>query len=93
MKDVTQTVEDLVTGQAKAGSAEAPAGPDTPLTDRGVDSLTIAALIVDIEQTFGVRFPADLITADTFTSVRTLATAVRGLTDVPTDALPPRDPS
>ncbi|WP_020134223.1 phosphopantetheine-binding protein [Streptomyces sp. 351MFTsu5.1] len=81
MNDVTQTVEELVIRRLKAGDAEEPADLDTPLTARGVDSLTIAALIMDIERTFGVRFPSGLITHDTFVSVRTVAAAVRGLTD------------
>ncbi|WP_263166106.1 acyl carrier protein [Streptomyces sp. SCSIO ZS0520] len=91
MNDVTQTVEELVIRRLKAGDAEEPADLDTPLTDRGVDSLAIAALIVDIERTFGVRFRSDLITHDTFASVRTVAAAVRDLTEAGTDsAVTPR---
>ncbi|MEU6173846.1 acyl carrier protein [Streptantibioticus parmotrematis] len=81
MNDVTRRVEELVVRQVKAGAADQPVDLDTPLTDRGVDSLSVAGLIVDIERTFGVRFPSALITHDTFVSVRTLASAVNGLTD------------
>lgn len=80
MNNVTQTVEELVIRRLKAGDAEEPADLDTPLTERGVDSLAIAVLITDIERTFGVRFPSGLITHDTFVSVRTVSAAVRGLT-------------
>ncbi|MEU2062005.1 acyl carrier protein [Streptomyces sp. NPDC013455] len=81
MNDVTRTVEELVVRHLKAGAAGEGADLDTPLKDRGVDSLSIAALIVDIERTFGVRFPSGLITQDTFVSVRTVASAVSGLTE------------
>lgn len=78
-QDLTDIIEKLVTRRVRGGGDGAAGDPDTGLHDRGVDSLGIASLIVDIERTLGVRFPAALITADTFASVRSVAAAVRGL--------------
>ncbi|GAA2520447.1 acyl carrier protein [Winogradskya humida] len=86
MRELTQQVAELVARNARAGTGDDGADLDTPLRDRGVDSLTVAGVIVDIERTFGVRFPAALITADTFTSVRSVAAAVEELTRREQDA-------
>ncbi|WP_052845421.1 acyl carrier protein [Streptomyces sp. NRRL S-31] len=80
-QDLTDVIEELVTRRVRAGADGAAGDPDTGLHDRGVDSLGIVGLIVDIERTLGVRFPAALITADTFASVRSVAAAVHGLTE------------
>jgi acyl carrier protein len=47
--------------------------------DAGLDSLALVALVVDLEQTFAVQFPAELMNADTFQTPRSVAEAMRAL--------------
>jgi acyl carrier protein len=53
--------------------------PRSPLTELGVDSLEIVELIIDIEDTYGIEFPQELLTPEVFTSAETIW---RGLCDV-----------
>lgn len=72
--DITRGVLELVARHIDQPVQAVP--PDAPLADRGVDSLKIVALIVDIESHFGVRLPAALITKETFRSVESIAAAL-----------------
>lgn len=49
---------------------------DQDLAGLGLDSLALAGLVVDIENSFMIEFPADMINPDTFRSVRTVADAL-----------------
>lgn len=73
--DPTATVRDLVARRATA--TEVPTA--VPLADLGVDSLGIVGLIVDLEQAFGIRLPATMISSETFHSVDSIAAAIRTL--------------
>jgi acyl carrier protein len=55
------------------------ADPHLDLLDAGLDSLALVGLIVEIEETFTVRFPAASIDRATFASVDTILDALRGL--------------
>jgi acyl carrier protein len=55
------------------------AGDETLLQDLGLDSLELAALIVELEQEYGVSFPADMMTREVFSSVASVTDAVRRL--------------
>jgi acyl carrier protein len=53
-------------------SGSAPLQPSHQLVDLGLDSLNTVALLVEIEEVFGVAIPDDLITADIFDTVESL---------------------
>jgi acyl carrier protein len=55
--------------------------PDADLRDLGVDSMRAIHLVVDIENTFNIRFPDELLTRDTFKTPLTLATAIHDLVE------------
>jgi acyl carrier protein len=47
------------------------------LVQFGLDSMTAVALLLDIEKTFAIRFPDELIAEDTFRTAGTLKKAVQ----------------
>src|SRR6266540_1235396 len=53
--------------------------PDADLTDLGLDSLGLAGLIVDLETTFCVVFPEELLVPETLRTVHTVAAALAAL--------------
>jgi acyl carrier protein len=55
--------------------------PDEDLAAVGLRSLDAVRLLIDLESTFSVTFPADMIDASTFRSIRTVATAVGALVE------------
>lgn len=79
MASIMAMVESLVAEAAGHAGAEGPSEADTPLRERGLDSLSVVALMVSVESAFGVWFPSHLINHETFTSVRTLSAVVQGL--------------
>jgi acyl carrier protein len=50
--------------------------PDAELVDLGLDSLGLVALLVDIEETFRVEIPDELLNGETFASVGALWTVL-----------------
>ncbi|MFD7785587.1 acyl carrier protein [Streptomyces nojiriensis] len=54
-------------------------GPDTDLWEAGLDSLLSVSLMVALEDEFDVEFPDELLTRETFSSVRRITDAVAGL--------------
>lgn len=55
--------------------------PDLPLREAGLNSLGTVATLVAIESEFGLSLPDELVTPETFHSVRTLAAAVTSVRD------------
>ncbi|MFE5140014.1 phosphopantetheine-binding protein [Streptomyces fagopyri] len=51
--------------------------PDSELHTLRLGSLELVSLLVALEDTFSVRFPADAMHRDTFESVRTITEALR----------------
>jgi acyl carrier protein len=49
------------------------------LAQLGLDSMTAVALLLDIEKTFDIRFPDDMIAEDTFRTAGGLKKAVQQL--------------
>ncbi|AHH99054.1 hypothetical protein GCM10010174_68170 [Kutzneria viridogrisea] len=74
MDATTEEVMELVRGELPGAAG---VGVDTPLSEVGLTSLGSVALLVALERRFGLEFPPDLVTAETFGSVRTMADAVR----------------
>ena len=58
---------------------EGPLDPALPLSDLGLDSLGIIQALVEIEAAFGIEFPDDWLTAETFASVGSLWDSVSTL--------------
>ncbi|UOX92976.1 phosphopantetheine-binding protein [Amycolatopsis sp. FBCC-B4732] len=67
-------LRELVLRQLPATAADL--GPDSPLGEAGLTSLRTVATLVAIEAGLGAELPPELITPDTFRSVRTLAAAI-----------------
>ncbi|MGB3441075.1 MAG: phosphopantetheine-binding protein [Actinophytocola sp.] len=53
-----------------------PLAPATALVDHGLDSLSTVGLLVDVEESFGVQFPDDALTPDTFATPASLWSVV-----------------
>jgi acyl carrier protein len=53
--------------------------PDAPLSAMGVDSLEVVDLIIEIEDSYGIEVPQELLTPEVFTSTVTIWLALRGL--------------
>lgn len=47
------------------------------LSELGLDSMSAIDLVIDIEDTFGMEFPADLLVRETFASFTALESAIR----------------
>jgi len=54
-------------------------GPDAALDQFGFDSMTAVDLLQDLEQTFGITFPDELIEAETFRTPANLERAINSL--------------
>ncbi|MEV6564949.1 phosphopantetheine-binding protein [Streptomyces kronopolitis] len=59
--------------------------PDLPLREAGLNSLGTVATLVAIEGEFGIGLPDELVTPETFHSVRTLTAAVAFVVDAERD--------
>ena len=59
--------------------AEDPLPPDKSLRELGLDSLAAIDLLLDLEQTFGVVFPDEELTEETFRTAANIAAAVERL--------------
>jgi acyl carrier protein len=62
--------------------AGAEIGNDDLLADLGLDSMAVVVLLVDIEDTFEVEFPDDLLSVEVFATPSTLWSAIAGLETV-----------
>jgi acyl carrier protein len=52
---------------------------DMELAQLGLDSMTAVAVLLDMEKTFGIRFPDDMLVEGTFRTAGKLKTAVERL--------------
>jgi acyl carrier protein len=68
------------------------ADPAADLRDLGLDSMGAIDLLLDLEQAFDVVFPDELLTDETFRSVRSLAAALQTLVDETEGASERREP-
>ncbi|MET9498133.1 phosphopantetheine-binding protein [Streptomyces sp. NPDC006552] len=75
--EVYASVRDLVTRQLPPDTG--PLTPTLPLHEAGLTSLGTIATMVAIETEFGVTFPEELITPDTFHNLTTLTRAVASM--------------
>ena len=54
---------------------------DIPLTDLGLDSLSVVNLMLDLEDTLGITFPEEMLNEETFRTGRSVVAAVQALAD------------
>jgi acyl carrier protein len=71
-----KTFEDLVRRHAELPD-DRPVSADERLEDLGLRSLASVQLLVDLEDTYGVEFPDDLLTPETFETPGTLWAALQ----------------
>ena len=50
---------------------------DAELAQLGLDSMTAVAVLLDMEKTFGIRFPDEMLVEGTFRTARKLKAAVQ----------------
>ncbi|RON88396.1 phosphopantetheine-binding protein [Pseudomonas fluorescens] len=77
--EITKRVFAIVRNHLPADSFATAFDSDTELQTLGLDSLAVAGVIVSLEETFGLRFPSQRITRQTFESVRTICAAIEDL--------------
>jgi len=79
MDDVIRSVKDVARRHVEKEKAAGLEDPDASLSALGVGSLEMVCLMLDLEQSFSIEFPDHMIDAETFSSVGTIADAVRAL--------------
>ncbi|ARF53452.1 phosphopantetheine-binding protein [Streptomyces gilvosporeus] len=79
-----ETVRDLVARQLP-DAVGTDLTPDLPLREAGLNSLGTVATLVAIENEFGLSLPDELMTPETFHSIRTLAAALASVVDAGRD--------
>jgi len=78
MDDITTQFEEVLRRHLRRAK---PSGInyDVDLVQLGLDSMTAVAVLLDIEKTFGIRFPDDMIVEGTFRTAGRLKEAVQKL--------------
>ena len=79
MDDVAAKLEERIRHQLRFLAKDETLDPSVELRELGLDSMGALDLIQDVEQTFGIRFPDELLVEDTFRTAGALTKAVRGL--------------
>ena len=64
---------------------DAPLAPGEPLGALGLDSMAAINLLLDLETTFGVQIPDDLLSAQTFETLASLEATFRPLLEQSVD--------
>lgn len=78
-EDLVRRVTDLARIRLADGDVRALDDPDADLAAAGLGSIAIVEFMVDLERTFAVTFPAEMINGETFRTVRTVVDALRRL--------------
>ena len=71
--DSLSQVEAVVRPHLKFLDDSEPLSPDQNLGEAGLDSMASIDLLLDIEDTFGISIPDDLLTEDSFSSLSEIA--------------------
>jgi acyl carrier protein len=77
--DFEQTLENVLRMHLPGVEAESSVPPDIPLSDLGLDSLRAVNLVLDLEDTFAIEFPDQMLTEATFHTADALSKALRTL--------------
>jgi acyl carrier protein len=78
MEDITTQFEDCLRRHLRSGKADS-INYDVELTQLGLDSMTAVAVLLDLEKTFEIRFPDDMLVEGTFRTAGRLKEAVQKL--------------
>jgi acyl carrier protein len=79
MSDLVESVVAVARRHLPEDARDAAVGQDTDLAGLGLDSVRVVGFMVDVERTFAVSFPDQLVDAATFRTPRAVAEAVRAL--------------
>ena len=73
------TVRTVVLAHAQLPADARPPGNDEDLWAAGMDSLSNISVMVAVEEAFDIEFPDEMLTRQTFTTVSSIAAAVRAV--------------
>jgi acyl carrier protein len=76
MDDITTQFEDVLRRHLRSAKPDA-INYDTELAQLGLDSMTAVAVLLDMEKTFGIKFPDDMLVEGTFRTAGRLKEAVQ----------------
>jgi len=77
--DISRKLEAVLRPHLRFLDPGATIAPDEPLGDLGLDSMAAINLLLDLETTFGVQIPDDLLSAETFETLASLEATFRPL--------------
>ena len=78
MDDITTQFEEVLRRHLRSAKANA-IKYDAELVQLGLDSMTTVAVLLDMEKTFNIRFPDDMLVEGTFRTAGKLKEAVQML--------------
>ena len=78
-EDISQKLQAVLRRHLRFLEPAAPLPPGEPLGRLGLDSMAAINLLLDLETTFGVQIPDDLLSAETFETFASLEATFRPL--------------
>ena len=76
MDDITAQFEEVLLRHLRLVKQDS-VDYDAELAQLGLDSMTAVAVLLDMEKTFGIRFPDEMLVEGTFRTARKLKEAVQ----------------
>ena len=76
MDDITTQFEEAIRRHLRSGKPNA-LNYDTELVQLGLDSMSAVAVLLDMEKTFNIRFPDEMLVEGTFRTAGKLKEAVQ----------------
>jgi acyl carrier protein len=76
MDDITTQFEECLRRHLRSPKTES-INYDVELAQQGLDSMTAVAVLLDMERTFNIRFPDDMLVEGTFRTAGRLKEAVK----------------
>jgi acyl carrier protein len=76
MDDITIQFEEVLRRHLRSAKPDV-INYDAELAQLGLDSMTAVAVLLDMEKTFGIKFPDDMLVAGTFRTAGRLKEAVQ----------------
>jgi acyl carrier protein len=78
MDDITNQFEEVLRRHLRSAKSD-PINYDVELAQLGLDSMTAVAVLLDMEKTFKIRFPDEMLVEGTFRTAGRLREAVQML--------------
>jgi len=78
MDDISTQFEEVLRRHLRSAKADS-INHDVELAQLGLDSMTAVAVLLDMEKTFNIRFPDDMLVEGTFRTAGRLKEAVQQL--------------